>query len=108
VTGAVAPRDRGLQPERTSLAWTRTSLAVLANAAVLLVTEFPRYKGPLPLIEASLVAAVAVITYLVGIRRQRTLAQAPLPISITPRREVQLVGLLVVGMIAIVAIGLYS
>lgn len=108
MTAAATPRDPGLQPERTSLAWTRTSLAVLANGGVLLVKEFPHYSRPLPLVEAGLATVIAAITYVVGLRRQRTLARRPLPDRITPRREVTLIGALVLALVVLIAIGLYS
>jgi uncharacterized membrane protein YidH (DUF202 family) len=41
----VASADRGLQPQRTALAWSRTGLAVFVNALIVLraglVTELP-------------------------------------------------------------------
>ena len=105
MSNPAAPRDRGLQPERTALAWTRTSLAVLANGAVLAVKEFPHYSTPLPVIGAAFAVVVAAITYVVGLQRQRTLGRRPLPHRITPTREVHLLGALVLALIVVVAVG---
>ncbi len=89
------------QPERTALAWTRTSFAVLANGAVLLLRTTQSGVGPLHLVGAALAALLAASTYLLGVRRQRILAQRPLPEQISPRREVFLTGASVIGLISI-------
>jgi uncharacterized membrane protein YidH (DUF202 family) len=101
-----APFDRGLQAERTALAWTRTSLAILANGVLLLVKDFPESGGPVRMSVAGLAAAIALAAYLVGGRRQRILCRRPLPQRITPRREVHLVGVLVLVFVVVVALTL--
>jgi uncharacterized membrane protein YidH (DUF202 family) len=94
----------GSQPERTSLAWTRTSLAVLANGVILLLRD--THAHALHVIAASIAAALAVSTYLIGVRRQRLLARRPLPDRISPRHEVYLTGAAVVALILISALSL--
>lgn len=81
----------GLQSERTALAWTRTSLAVLANGALLMMKDIHTGSDPPRMVAAGCAVVLALSTYLIGIRRQRTLARRPLPQRITPRREVHLV-----------------
>jgi len=49
---------------------------------------------------------LALSTYLIGFRRQRLLAQRPLPDRISPRREVYLTGGAVVALILISALAL--
>jgi uncharacterized membrane protein YidH (DUF202 family) len=90
--------EGGLQAERTSLAWTRTSFAVLGNGALLLVKQLPYYRSPGALILAGIAAVVALVVYVVGLQRQRTLARRPLPRHITPRREVHVMGGLVIAL----------
>jgi uncharacterized membrane protein YidH (DUF202 family) len=102
-----APFDRGLQAERTALAWTRTSLAIVANGVLLLVKDFPQSGGPLRMSVAGLAAAIAIGAYLVGARRQRVLCRRPLPQRITPRHEVHLVGALILMFIVVVALILF-
>jgi uncharacterized membrane protein YidH (DUF202 family) len=82
----------GLQPERTALSWSRTSFGVLANGALLFLRELHSYPGPFRYVPAGLAVVVALLTYRVGVRRQRLLRRRPLPETITARREVQLVG----------------
>jgi len=100
------PRDGGLAAERTALAWTRTLLAVLANGALLMARSNHGYHGSIRLFAVGLAVTLALITCLIGRRRQRTLAHRPLPQRITPRREVYLVGISVLVLILVAAVAL--
>jgi uncharacterized membrane protein YidH (DUF202 family) len=78
----------GLQPERTSLAWTRTSLGFLANGVLLMLKYLHTHAPPISLLAAGFGAVVTLWIYLIGRRRQQLLARQPLPDRISPRREV--------------------
>jgi uncharacterized membrane protein YidH (DUF202 family) len=91
------------QPERTSLAWTRTSLAVLANGVLLSVKDT---GSAIHVAAAVAAAAVALATYLIGVRRQRILAQRPLPQHLSPRREVYSTAVSVIALILLSALAL--
>ncbi|MFG1934065.1 DUF202 domain-containing protein [Mycobacterium sp. NPDC048908] len=91
------------QPERTSLAWTRTSLAVLANGVLLSLRDT---RSGVHIAAAVAAAALAMATYLIGVRRQRLLAQRPLPDRISPRREVYLTGAAVIALILVSGLAL--
>ncbi|MGO9349613.1 MAG: DUF202 domain-containing protein, partial [Mycobacterium sp.] len=71
--------ERGTQPERTMLAWTRTSFALLANGALLTIKNLHSGEGLSRLIPALLAASAAAGTYMIALRRQRTLEQRPIP-----------------------------
>ncbi|MBI3216179.1 MAG: DUF202 domain-containing protein [Mycobacterium sp.] len=106
IGGVHGPPDGGLQAERTSLSWGRTSLAMLANGGVLLLKEFGQAGHPLRLAAAGLAVVIALGTYLIGTRRQAVLRKWPLPATVTATREVHLVGaavllLMVVSVIAV-------
>ena len=90
---AAGNRPGGLQAERTTLAWTRTSFAFLANGVLLAVKEMQGLRGLAPLIPAGLALAAALCTYVIAFRRQATLQQRPLPARISPRRPVYIVGI---------------
>jgi hypothetical protein len=98
--------EEGLQAERTSLAWSRTSFAVLGNGALLLVREFDHFTGPLRLVPALLAVVVALFTTGVGWRRERLLRGRPLSGMITARREVRAVGCAVLALIVVTAVTL--
>jgi len=97
----------GLQAERTALAWTRTSLAFLVNGVLLIVKQPHHNEGPLRPIAAGFAGIIAVVIYFVGLRRERTLAQRPLPSRVTARADVQLVGIAVLVLITVTAVGLF-
>ena len=96
----------GTQPERTTLAWTRTSLAVLANGAILLLQRTNSDAGPLRFVAAGIAALVALAAYLIGVSRQRILAQRPLPERISPQRQVYLTGGSIIALILISTVAL--
>jgi uncharacterized membrane protein YidH (DUF202 family) len=97
--------DSGLQAERTSLSWTRTSLGFLANGA-LVSLHFGGATGLFKWVVAGLAAALALSTYLIGRRRQRRLSRRPLPARISPRHEVYLLGTSVLLLIVISTLSL--
>jgi uncharacterized membrane protein YidH (DUF202 family) len=103
-TSARGPGDNGLQAERTTLAWTRTSFAFLGNGALLTLKDLHGYHGPAGLIPAGLAAVVALCTYLIALQRQRTLGHRPLPTRITARRPVYLVGVSVLLLIVVIVV----
>lgn len=99
-------QDHGQQAERTALAWTRTSFAVLANGALLILRDFHSHNGSLRFLGAGLAVTFALSTYLISTRRQRTLGHRPLPNRITPCREVRLVGVSVLALTLVSALAL--
>ncbi|MGF6880840.1 uncharacterized membrane protein YidH (DUF202 family) [Nocardia sp. GAS34] len=100
------PPDDGLQAERTSLAWSRTAFAVLANGVLLLLRDLYPFTGPLRLLPALMAVVVALVTYAVGRQRQRTLRQRPLPAVITARRHIQGIGVAILVLIFATAVAL--
>ncbi len=94
----------GLQAERTTLAWTRTSFALLANGALLTLKNLHSAAGLPGLIPALLAATAASCTYVIALHRQRTLERRPIPAQITPRRQVYVVGIAVLVLIAVTAV----
>jgi uncharacterized membrane protein YidH (DUF202 family) len=102
----VSRQRQGLQAERTALAWTRTSFAVLANGALLMVRHLHSNPGPLKTAAAALAVVLALSTYLIGVRRQRTLSRRPLPRQIVPRHEVHLLAASVLVLILVSALSL--
>jgi uncharacterized membrane protein YidH (DUF202 family) len=99
-TAAGRPPDWASQPERTSLAWTRTSLGFLANGVLLLLKYLRVDAPPASLLTAGFATAMTLGIYVIGRRRQKLLLRQPLPTHLSPRREVYtvtaLVGLLIV------------
>lgn len=95
------PPDRGLQAERTTLSWTRTSFAFLVNGALLMIRNLHGSVRPVALIPAVLAGAVALGTFLIAVQRQRTLQRQPLPKRLTPHRQVHIIGTAVLLLILV-------
>lgn len=81
-------------------------MALLANGVVLLVKDFSLVRGGVPPALAAFAAVTALSAYLIGVRRYRTLSLRPLPRRITSRREIYVVGVSVLGLIAAVSLTL--
>lgn len=96
-----SPRDRGLQAERTTLSWTRTSFAFLANGALLMIRNLHESVGPSGLVPALLAGTVALGTFGIAVHRQRTLQRDPLPKRITSRLAVHTIGAAVLVLIVV-------
>jgi uncharacterized membrane protein YidH (DUF202 family) len=96
--------DRGLQAERTRLAWTRTSFAFLINGALLAVKNVHYSEGLVARIPTVLAAVVSLGTYGIALRRERTLATHPLPPRITPRRQVYIIGISALVLVVVTAV----
>ncbi|MDX3381474.1 DUF202 domain-containing protein [Streptomyces niveiscabiei] len=84
-TAAPDTRDPGLQPERTRLAWRRTTLA--GAVATVLAMKTSLHGGPT--VAGSLICAACCALWLtfltVAHRRIVTLSSTPHPPSLTPR-----------------------
>ena len=104
MTQSGVPRPSRLAAERTILAWTRTSFAFLVNGVLLTIKDWHGAKGPATVIPAALAGAAALCSFLIGLRRQRTLGQRPIPARITPRVPVYTVGIAVLVLIVVTAI----
>lgn len=83
----------GLQAERTTLAWSRTSFAFLANGVLLAIKEMHGAKHWVALLPAGVALLAALGTYVIAFRRQAILQRRPLPAHISPRRPVYIVGI---------------
>ncbi|HUG26290.1 DUF202 domain-containing protein [Piscinibacter sp.] len=68
-------RDPGLQSERTQLAWVRTGVAIVVNAALLLRVGALSHSTAL-LICAALLGAISTVVIALGFQRGRRLASA--------------------------------
>ena len=93
-----SPSDAGLQAERTGLAWSRTSLGIAANAALLAVREIGHITLPVALVPAVLALLIALATAIYGRRRTNRLRHSPLPDPLAPHLAVPLLGTAVLAL----------
>jgi hypothetical protein len=76
---------------------------VLANGFLLLIKDT---HSAIHVSAAVTAAALALVTYLIGLRRQRILARRPLPDRLTARTEVYLTAASVVALILLSGVAL--
>jgi uncharacterized membrane protein YidH (DUF202 family) len=75
----IQPRDPGVQPERTALAWSRTGLALLANAMLVLRAGWTSESTPIVILGVLLLAACGAAFACGAWRRHRLVSgQTPL------------------------------
>ena len=82
---AVPERDPGLQPERTRLAWRRTTLASTVAAVLAAKTALHGGASAAGVVACALICALWVGFLLVAHQRIRTLAATTVPRPLTPR-----------------------
>jgi uncharacterized membrane protein YidH (DUF202 family) len=86
-------RGAGLQPERTSLAWQRTTLGLLLNAGLLLLREAGQPSNVVPKLALGVAAFVlAGLCAFLGWRRDQLLRRDRRPSDLVPTREVWVLG----------------
>ncbi|MFI9012328.1 DUF202 domain-containing protein [Actinosynnema sp. NPDC053489] len=74
-------RDRGLQPERTGLAWRRTAFSAAA-CSVLLLQAAARGGGGLRVVPGVLIALVAAVAVWAGVGRGAVPVRVPLVVGV--------------------------
>ncbi|KUN77174.1 DUF202 domain-containing protein [Streptomyces griseoruber] len=82
----VADRDPGLQPERTRLAWRRTTLSSTVAAVLAVKTALHGGASAAGIVACALVCALWLAFLLLAHRRIRALAATPAPTALPPRQ----------------------
>ncbi|ACZ75040.1 DUF202 domain-containing protein [Dickeya zeae] len=88
------PRDPGLQPERTRLAWSRTAFVLLINSLLLLKAGSITTQ-PLMLATGLFLLVMALVTYIWSRLRLRALQHYGHPCTRQSMRMMQLLVLMV-------------
>ncbi|MER5430330.1 DUF202 domain-containing protein [Streptomyces sp. NPDC002588] len=78
-------RDPGLQPERTRLAWRRTTLSSTVAAVLAVKTALHGGASAAGIVACALCVVLWLAFLLLAHRRIRVLAAGPVPGALTPR-----------------------
>lgn len=93
----ILPRDPGLQPERTALAWHRTGWAIMLNAVLGMRMGVSNSSPGVTILALALMAASGVVFWFGTYRRRALLASQP------PKGATAATLLLLAAVVAVVA-----
>lgn len=96
MTRQALAQDRGLQAERTALAWTRTALAIAASGVLVLMRDGHLLASPVRVAAVVAAAALAIVVYTLGAFRRRQLLAHPRHCASAGRRYLPVVGVAVI------------
>ncbi len=82
------PNGPGLQAQRTDLSWTRSSLAFLANGALLLAHSEISQPSLLHHATTAIAFLLALFAALIAYHRRKVLSRRPLPTDLAARVQV--------------------
>ncbi|MEH0543365.1 DUF202 domain-containing protein [Streptomyces sp. B21-105] len=102
--GPAPERDPGLQPERTRLAWRRTTLAGTVSAVLAVKAALHGGPSAFDILAGALCCALWLAFLLLAHRRIRALAATPSPAALTARHAMAAVACAVATAVCAVAL----
>jgi uncharacterized membrane protein YidH (DUF202 family) len=92
--------EPGLQPERTALAWQRTTMGLLANGGLFALRSAGVARSVPGILLVLALLVLSFVASVLGWRRERALSRRRVPQQVRPLLEVRLLGWAVVAVCA--------